>query len=74
MFLPDILEIADLLLFDKDDLVQKGYGWMLKVASHKHQQTVFDYVVRNKAVMPRTSLRYAIEKMPKEMKSMAMAK
>ena len=29
-FLADIFEIADLLLLDKDDLVQKGYGWMLK--------------------------------------------
>ncbi len=74
MFLPDIFEIADLLLLDHDDLVQKGYGWMLKVASQKHQQAVFDYVVANKATMPRTALRYAIEKMPKDMKSIAMAR
>ncbi len=73
-FLPDILEIADILLLDDDDLVRKGYGWMLKEASRQHQQEVFDYVVRNKRVMPRTSLRYAIEKMPPEMKKEAMAK
>lgn len=72
-FLSDILEIADILLFDKDDLVQKGYGWMLKAASESHQQAVFDYVIRNKS-MPRTALRYAIEKMPKEMKAIAMKK
>jgi 3-methyladenine DNA glycosylase AlkD len=73
-FLGDILEIADILVLDKDDLVQKGYGWMLKAASEANQQEIFEYVVKNKAVMPRTALRYAIEKMPKELKTIAMAK
>ena len=71
-FLKDILEIADKLLSDKDDLVQKGYGWMLKAASKTHQQEIFDYVVRNKTNMPRTALRYAVEKMPTETKKRAM--
>jgi len=74
LFFKDIIEIADILLLDKDDMVQKGYGWMLKAASQAHQTEIFDYVFRNKAVMPRTSLRYAIEKMPKDLKTMAMAK
>lgn len=74
LFLRDILEIADILLLDRDDMVQKGYGWMLKAASQAHQTEVFNYVIRNKAVMPRTSLRYAIEKMPGDLKKMAMAK
>jgi len=73
-FLSDIFQIADSLLLDPDDMVQKGYGWMLKVASHAHQQEVFDYVMKNKAIMPRTALRYAIEKMPKELKAQAMTK
>jgi 3-methyladenine DNA glycosylase AlkD len=73
-FLTDIFEIADILHSDKDDMVQKGYGWMLKSASKAHQKDVFDYVVSKKATMPRTSLRYAIEKMPKELKAIAMAK
>jgi 3-methyladenine DNA glycosylase AlkD len=73
-FLNDILEIADLLLLDKDDLVQKGYGWMLKASSEANQQEIFEYVIKNKDIMPRTSLRYAIEKMPKEMKTIAMEK
>ena len=67
-------EIADLLLLDGDDLVQKGYGWMLKAASQSHESEVFDYVIRNKHQMPRTALRYAIEKMPAEMKRKAMVK
>ena len=73
-FLKDIFEIADLLLADQDDLVQKGYGWMLKVACKEHQQEVFEYIMSNKAIMPRTALRYAIEKMPVEMKKAAMGK
>jgi len=73
-FLKDIFEIADILLLDDDDLVQKGYGWMLKAASQAHQQEVFEYVMRNKKTMPRTALRYAIEKMPKELKLRAMSK
>lgn len=73
-FLNDILAIADILLLDKDDLVQKGYGWMLKAASQANQQEIFDYVISKKAVMPRTALRYAIEKMPKGMKEIAMSK
>jgi 3-methyladenine DNA glycosylase AlkD len=74
LFSDDILEIAGILLLDKDDMVQKGYGWMLKAASEANQKLVFDYVMKNKASMPRTSLRYAIEKMPEELKSLAMVK
>jgi 3-methyladenine DNA glycosylase AlkD len=73
-FLMDVLAIADLLLTDKDDMVQKGYGWLLKEASRKHQDEVFSYVMQNKKVMPRTALRYAIELMPKELKAEAMKK
>jgi 3-methyladenine DNA glycosylase AlkD len=74
LFLEDIFEIAGILLLDKDDMVQKGYGWMLKSASQAYQKEVFEYVIRNKSIMPRTSLRYAIEKMPVELKVQAMAK
>jgi len=74
MFLKETFEISNILLHDKEDMVQKGYGWLLKVASDKHLKEVFDYVILHKATMPRTSLRYAIEKMPKNMKSKAMKK
>jgi 3-methyladenine DNA glycosylase AlkD len=71
-FLKEAFEISDILLEDKDDMVQKGYGWMLKEASKKHQEEVFDYVMKWKAKMPRTALRYAIEKMPTDLKRTAM--
>ncbi|OPZ92645.1 MAG: DNA alkylation repair enzyme [candidate division TA06 bacterium ADurb.Bin417] len=71
-FLKEVFEIADLLMADEDDLVRKGYGWLLKEASRLHRDEVFDYVVRNRWKMARTALRYAIELMPKELKSEAM--
>ena len=73
MFLGDIFEIADLLLLDQDHMVQKGYGWMLKVASQAHEKEVFEFVLSKKAVMPRTALRYAIEKMPPHLRTQAMS-
>ena len=74
LFSDDVFEIAGLLLNDTDDMVQKGYGWLLKVTSQAHQKEVFDYVIRHKAVMPRTALRYAIEKMPPDLRAKAMEK
>jgi len=72
--LKPVFEIADILLLDKDDMVQKGYGWMLKVASNYEPEKVFEYVMRNKKVMPRTALRYAIEKLSPDLRKQAMAK
>ena len=71
-YLDDIFEIADRMLTDRDDMVQKGYGWMLKEASKAHQEEVFRYVMKHRSDMPRTALRYAIEKMPPELKQEAM--
>jgi len=73
LFLKDIFEIADILLLDPDDLVQKGYGWMLKAASQAHQKEVLRFVTERKDRMPRTALRYAIEKMPPAMRKIAMS-
>ncbi len=80
LFMHDIFEIADILLLNKDDLVQKSYGWMLKAASETYkkddacQKIVFNYVMKHKSVMPRTALRYAIEKMPANLRAEAMKK
>jgi len=71
-FLREVFEISDMLIGDKDDMVQKGYGWLLKEASRKHQKEVYGYVLKNRKTMPRTALRYAVELMPKELKAEAM--
>lgn len=73
-FLKEIFEIADILLLDPDDMVQKGYGWMLKVASEANQDAIYQYVTERKSTMPRTAFRYAIEKMPAELRKKAMKK
>ena len=72
LFKDDIFEIADSLLLDRDNLVQKGYGWMLKSLCTKYEDEVYQYVLSKRDTMPRTALRYAIEKMPKPMKQEAM--
>jgi 3-methyladenine DNA glycosylase AlkD len=74
LFLPLVFRIADALLLDSDDMVQKGYGWMLKAAAAAHEREVFDFVMERRTVMPRTALRYAIEKMPQEKRKLAMGK
>jgi len=73
-FLKDVFQVVDSLLLDEDDLVRKGYGWLLKETSRKHQKEVFDYIMQHKNYMPRVSLRYAIEKMPQDLKQQAMTK
>lgn len=67
-------EIADMLLMDPEDLVQKGYGWMLKEISNLDPTQVLDFIMQRKDRMPRTSLRYAIEKLTPELRAQAMAK
>ena len=64
--------VAESLLLDKEDMVQKGYGWMLKEASKNFQVEIFKFVMERRKTMPRTALRYAIEKMSPELKEKAM--
>ena len=72
LFKKEIFEIADSLLLDTDDMVQKGYGWMLKSLAEAYEDEVFQYVLQKRSVMPRTALRYAIEKMPATKRKEAM--
>jgi len=71
-FLKESLEIAELLLTDDDDMVQKGYGWLLKEASRTHKDAVFSFVMENRRFMPRTALRYSIELMPEDLRAAAI--
>lgn len=64
---------ADLLLSDQDDMVRKACGWMLKEASKNHPRQVFEYVIKNSPKMSRTTLRYAIERLPAGLRKRALA-
>lgn len=72
LFRDEIVTIADTLLADPDDMVQKGYGWMLKAASEARPKEIFAYLMAKRTVMPRTAFRYALEKMPKGWRAKAM--
>lgn len=67
-------DISDALMQDDHYLVCKGYGWMLKVLSQKNQTLVYEYLWKNRDVMPRLSYRYALEKMDKEKKDLLMGR
>jgi 3-methyladenine DNA glycosylase AlkD len=67
-----VFQVADGLLEDKQDLVRKGYGWLLNEASKHHPQEVFNFVIKRRDRMPRVSLRYAVKKLPEDMRQQAL--
>lgn len=74
LWLDDLLAIADQLLLDRDDMVQKAYGWLLKAASEAHPEKVYEYVLSKRDLMPRTAFHYSLEKMPRAWRDRAMSK
>ena len=64
--LREALNVADRLMTDGDDMVQKGVGWLLKEASKKHPDEIREYLLKWRAEAPALILRYASEKLPKD--------
>jgi hypothetical protein len=65
----DTFKIAEMLVRDKHDLVHKGTGWMLRFAGDKDKKRLLAFLDQYAAVMPRTLLRYSIEKLDKKLKA-----
>ncbi|MGD2142249.1 MAG: DNA alkylation repair protein [Candidatus Bathyarchaeota archaeon] len=66
--LEEIFRVADRLMTDEDDMVQKGVGWLLKEASKNHPNEIRSYLLRWREEASALILRYASEKLPSEMR------
>lgn len=60
--LEDTFRIADLLINDKHDLIHKATGWMLRCTGQMNKNRLVEYLEERASKLPRTALRYAIEK------------
>jgi 3-methyladenine DNA glycosylase AlkD len=61
--LDDTYKIAEMLLGEKEDLVHKATGWMLRFAGDKDRPRLLEFLDQHAATMPRVALRYSIEKL-----------
>jgi 3-methyladenine DNA glycosylase AlkD len=68
------LAIARDLLKDKHDLIHKAVGWMLREVGNRNEETLTEFLIKYKNKMPRTMLRYAIEKYPEKQRKAFLAK
>ncbi len=62
----DTLTISKILLKDKEDLIHKAVGWMLREIWKRDNKVVENFLQKNYSQIPRTTLRYSIERMPEK--------
>jgi 3-methyladenine DNA glycosylase AlkD len=70
----DTLAIAERLLGDSHDLIHKATGWMLREVGKRDEQALERFLKTHHRAMPRTALRYAIERFPEERRRQYLAK
>jgi 3-methyladenine DNA glycosylase AlkD len=64
MFFPEVVRLADFLLADKDDMVQKGLGWLLRETAKFDARRTVPYLMKIRGRAPRLVLRTACETLP----------
>ncbi len=72
--LKDVFKLAKILLSDENDLIHKAVGWMLREAGKKDELRLKDFLNKNCGKIPRTTLRYAIEKFTKKERNFFLKK
>jgi len=72
--LSDSVALAEMLLFDKHDLIHKAVGWVLREVGKKDVNLLYAFLDKYQDTMPRTSLRYAIEKLPEKIRRQYLLK
>jgi 3-methyladenine DNA glycosylase AlkD len=68
----DTFKIAELLVNDKHELINKAVGSWIREAGKRDRETLLDFLDKHAATMPRITLRYAIEKLDKRLKDVYM--
>ncbi|MFI3315908.1 MAG: DNA alkylation repair protein [Rikenellaceae bacterium] len=69
----DTIAISEMLLYHPHDLIQKAVGWMLREVGKREITLLYNFLDRHHKTMPRTMLRYAIEKLSPEERAHYMA-
>lgn len=70
----DTIRIATILLSHKHDLIHKAVGWMLREMGKKDEKELRMFLDAHAATMPRTALRYALERLPTRVRAAYMAR
>ena len=69
----DAFKLAEIMLYDKEDLIHKANGWALRFAGDKDRKRLMKFLDKHAATMPRVTLRYALEHFDKKLREHYMS-